>query len=67
MIRLTYRIGLFLLAAYIALGQNTGSVSGTVTDDTGEAVAGGYVVASPFGQSPTHSTYTAITSARRPW
>jgi hypothetical protein len=56
--------GLFLLATYIALAQNAGSVSGTVKDDSGRPVAGGYAVASPVGPSATHSTYTAMTSAK---
>jgi Carboxypeptidase regulatory-like domain len=55
--------GLFLFAACIVLGQSTGSVSGTIQDDTGQPVAGGYAVASPVGSSATHLTYTAMTAA----
>jgi hypothetical protein len=60
--RLIGSSSLFLFAAYIAFGQSTG-LSGTIQDDAGQPVAGGYAVASPFGASATHLTYTAMTSA----
>src|SRR5579863_9547007 len=47
-----------LCAAFVAKAQDTGYISGTVTDKTGAAVAGADVVISSTNGSATHPTTT---------
>ena len=47
-----------LCTAYVAKAQDTGYISGTVTDKTGAAVVGADVVISSTNGSATHATTT---------
>ncbi len=47
-----------LCTAFVAKAQDTGYISGTVTDKTGAAVAGADVVISSTNGSSTHPTTT---------
>ncbi len=54
-----FRVGFFLVAS-LAFAQSVGHIQGTVNDDTGHPVAGGYAVATI--QSPTsHATFNTVT------
>lgn len=56
--RLLCAILAMLFVAYAAKAQDTGYISGTVTDKTGAVVAGAEVVVASAGGSATHSTTT---------
>ncbi len=51
-------IAVILCTAFVAKAQDTGYISGTVTDKTGAAVAGADVVISSTDGSATHATTT---------
>ncbi|HET7258255.1 MAG TPA: carboxypeptidase regulatory-like domain-containing protein, partial [Candidatus Acidoferrum sp.] len=56
--RLLCAILAMLFVAYASKAQDTGYISGTVTDKTGAVVAGAEVVVASAGGSATHSTTT---------